>query len=175
MSIAAIIVAAGKGERAGTNRPKQFERVAGKAVVAHAWERLSRHPRIDRVIVVIGDGQEALLAEALSGAPYEYVIGGAERQDSVRRGLEVLAGADKVLIHDAARPFLPAAVIDRLIDALDAHSGAVPVLPVVDTLAARGIIAGYPLDDNRLLVTATEMTTDEDIKAFAGALTEVLA
>ena len=163
MSIAAIIVAAGKGERAGTNRPKQFERVAGKAVVAHAWERLSRHPRIDRVIVVIGDGQEALLAEALGGAPYEYVIGGAERQDSVRRGLEVLEGADKVLIHDAARPFLPAAVIDRLIDALDAHSGAVPVLPVVDTLAAKGDVLGDVTDRAALVHVQTPQAFRHDV------------
>lgn len=155
MSIAAIIVAAGKGERAGTDRPKQFERVAGKTVVAHAWERLTRHPRIDRVIIVIAEGQQDQLADALCGAPHEWVTGGAERQDSVLRGLEAVTECQKVLIHDAARPFLSNAVIDRLIDALDTRCGAVPVLPVVDTLAAKGEVLGDVTDRARLVHVQT--------------------
>lgn len=133
---AAIIVAAGTGSRSGLDSPKQFWPVAGRPMVAHSHAALSAHPAIDRVLVVIGPGQEAMLRDALGEVP--FVIGGAARRDSVRNGLEALAaegGVDRVLIHDAARPFLPAKVIDRLVAALETATGAIPALPVADTLA----------------------------------------
>ena len=138
---AALVVAAGSGSRAGggDGLPKQFRRFAGRPLLLHALDHL-RHPRIDRIQVVIGAGQEAAYAEAVGTLPLPApVLGGTTRQQSVRSGLSALSdsGAEWVLIHDAARPFLPAAVIDRLLDALDASPGAVPVLPVVDTLAWR--------------------------------------
>jgi 2-C-methyl-D-erythritol 4-phosphate cytidylyltransferase/2-C-methyl-D-erythritol 2,4-cyclodiphosphate synthase len=136
--IVALLVAAGRGSRTRGGVPKQYRRLAGKPLLAHAIDALA-HPRIDTVRVVTGAGQEALYEEAVGERPLPTpVIGGAERQDSVRRGLEAIAaegGAEAVLIHDAARAFLPAAVIDRLLDALEESEGAVPVLPVVDTLA----------------------------------------
>lgn len=134
--IVALIVAAGSGTRAGGVMPKQFVRVAGKPMIAHSHAALSAHPRIARVIVAIGEGQDTLLDDAVG--PVARLTGGAARRDSVRTGLEAIAadgGADMVLIHDAARPFLSADVIDRLIDALAESGGAVPVLPVADTLA----------------------------------------
>lgn len=141
----ALVVAAGAGSRAGGGVPKQFRRIAGKTLLAHAVDAL-RHPRIDEIRVAIGPGQEAAYAEALCGRPLPSpVIGGALRQQSVRNGLEAIAaagGAEFVLIHDAARPFLPAAVIDRLLDALAGRDGAVPSLPVVDTLASAGEALG---------------------------------
>jgi 2-C-methyl-D-erythritol 4-phosphate cytidylyltransferase/2-C-methyl-D-erythritol 2,4-cyclodiphosphate synthase len=137
----ALVVAAGSGSRAGGGDavPKQFRRLGGRPLLRHAVEHL-RHPGIDEVRVVIGAGQEEACRDALGGlAPPlpDPVLGGATRQQSVRNGLAALSdgGVARVLIHDAARPFLPAAVVDRLLAALDAHSGAVPVLPVVDTLA----------------------------------------
>ena len=139
---AAIIVAAGTGTRSGSDVPKQFARVASKPMIAHSHAALAAHPAIDRVIVVIGAAQEAALRGALGDV--EFVIGGATRRLSVLAGLEALAdptvGAlpDRVLIHDAARPFLSAAVIDRLLAALDATDGAYPALPVADTLATSG-------------------------------------
>jgi 2-C-methyl-D-erythritol 4-phosphate cytidylyltransferase / 2-C-methyl-D-erythritol 2,4-cyclodiphosphate synthase len=136
MSIVALIVAAGKGVRTGDEVPKQFAKLAGKALVAHAVDCFATHPQIDRIFVVIGAGQAELLAEALGKRVIAgTVIGGAERQDSVRAGLKAIGQARIVLIHDAARPLLPLSVIDRLIEALDGHDGAVPMLPVVDTLA----------------------------------------
>jgi 2-C-methyl-D-erythritol 4-phosphate cytidylyltransferase/2-C-methyl-D-erythritol 2,4-cyclodiphosphate synthase len=133
----ALVVAAGSGDRAGGGTPKQYRRIGGKALLAHAIDRLD-HPAIEAIQVVIGEGQEAAYREAIGGrALLSPVIGGATRRHSVRNGLEALAGAERVLIHDAARPFLPGAVIDRLLDALEAHEGAVPTLPVVDTLARR--------------------------------------
>jgi 2-C-methyl-D-erythritol 4-phosphate cytidylyltransferase/2-C-methyl-D-erythritol 2,4-cyclodiphosphate synthase len=142
----ALLVAAGSGSRAGGGIPKQYRTLAGKALIAHAVEGL-RHEAIDELLVAIGAGQEAPFADALAGAgPLPATVpGGAERQDSVRAGLEAIAaagGAERVLIHDAARPFLPQAVVDRLLAALDGAPGAVPVLPVVDTLAEAGAALG---------------------------------
>lgn len=139
MKIAALIVAAGKGERAGGGVPKQFREIGGISLVSHAVDAFRRHPQICEIWIVIGDSQRPQLEVALAGRPVSAVIpGGSERQHSVRAGIEAVAaagGCDIVLIHDAARPFLPIEVIDRLLDALDSHDGAVPALPVADTLA----------------------------------------
>ena len=128
----ALIVAAGQGSRMG-GPPKQYRLLGGRAVVAHSYQRLAGHPGIDQVLVVIGEGQEEMLAEALGEVP--FVIGAATRRESVLNGLEAIAGADRVLIHDAARPLIPRIVIDRLLAALDYKPGAVPALTVADTLA----------------------------------------
>ncbi|VXC96570.1 bifunctional 2-C-methyl-D-erythritol 4-phosphate cytidylyltransferase/2-C-methyl-D-erythritol 2,4-cyclodiphosphate synthase [Sphingomonas sp. AX6] len=134
----ALIVAAGHGARSGQALAKQFARVGGRPMIAHSHAALVAHPAIDRVVVVIGAGQQRLLEDALGDV--EWVEGGATRRDSVLQGLEYLAGGDavRVLIHDAARPFVPGTVVDRLAAALDSAEGAVPVLPVADTLA-RGL------------------------------------
>jgi 2-C-methyl-D-erythritol 4-phosphate cytidylyltransferase/2-C-methyl-D-erythritol 2,4-cyclodiphosphate synthase len=148
----ALIVAAGSGSRAGGEVPKQYRRLAGKPLLAHAIDHLA-HPRIDTIQVVIGEGQEAAYAEAIgTQALPAPVIGGATRRESVTRGLAALGDAEIVLIHDAARPFLPGAVIDRLLDALAGHDGAVPALPVVDTLTTR---AGDSVDRDGLLRVQT--------------------
>ena len=135
----ALIVAAGRGVRSGQECPKQFARVGGRTMIAHSHGALSVHPAIDRVVVVIGAGQQDLLRAAVGDV--EWVEGGATRRESVARGLAYLMGGDveRVLIHDAARPFVPVAVVDRLVAALADAAGAVPALPVSDTLA-RGAI-----------------------------------
>ena len=135
--IAAIIVAAGSGTRAGTDIPKQYCPVAGKPMVWHSVQALAAHLSVGSVVVVIGRGQQAMAAQSLADFPAViFVEGGATRRDSVRAGLNALHGkCDLVLIHDAARPFLPAKVIDDLIEALGGSSGAVPALPVVDSLS----------------------------------------
>ncbi|MCP3729070.1 bifunctional 2-C-methyl-D-erythritol 4-phosphate cytidylyltransferase/2-C-methyl-D-erythritol 2,4-cyclodiphosphate synthase [Sphingomonas sp. MG17] len=136
MTTAALVVAAGKGVRAGGEVPKQFASLVGKPMLAHSVGAFAAHPAVGDILVVIGEGQEADARSAL-GKTVNFVTGGAERRDSVRAGLEVLAaqGVTRVLIHDAARPFLPPRVIDALLAALDQAPGAVPVLPVADTLA----------------------------------------
>lgn len=136
----ALIVAAGTGERSGRGVPKQYALLAGKALLRHAAERLLANPAIDDVRVVIGDGQHALFEAATLGLDVgEPIIGAATRQHSVRNGLAVFDLRDdeprRVLIHDAARPFCPPAVIDRLLAALDTAHGAVPVLAIPDTVA----------------------------------------
>lgn len=151
MKIAAIIVAAGKGERAGTSLPKQFMPLGGGTVLFHSAKALTSHRRIDRTVVVVAEGQHDLAMEALAGTPVDAIItGGAERQDSVAAGLDAIGDADAVLIHDAARPILPAEVIDRLIDALDQSDGAIPALPVADTLARADGTLGDVIDRNGL-------------------------
>jgi len=133
----ALVVAAGSGSRAGGGLPKQYRQLAGKSVLAHAIDHLA-HPGIDAVQVVIGEGQDEAYRQAIGErALPSPLTGGASRRESVRIGLAAIEGAERVLIHDAARPFLPASVIDRLLSALDTHDGAVPALPVVDTLARR--------------------------------------
>ncbi|MEA3542442.1 MAG: bifunctional 2-C-methyl-D-erythritol 4-phosphate cytidylyltransferase/2-C-methyl-D-erythritol 2,4-cyclodiphosphate synthase [Pseudomonadota bacterium] len=132
----ALIVAAGQGSRAGGDVPKQYRTIAGKAVLAHAHEAIAVHDAIDAVFVVVADGQQHV-ARALLGDEVQVVAGADSRRGSVRAGLEAIdaaGGADIVLIHDAARPFLPAAVVDRLLEALTESEGAIPTLPVADTL-----------------------------------------
>lgn len=131
---AALIVAAGQGTRAQTSVPKQFSPVGGKPMVAHSLEALRRHPGISEVVVAVGAEQQDAARAAL-GDDVRLIVGGAERKDSVLAGLEALRDASRVLVHDAARPFLAAPVIDRLLGALASDPGAVPVIPVADTLA----------------------------------------
>lgn len=146
MSVTALIVAAGKGERLGGGIPKQFRHIGGKPVLRWAVEPFLKHPAIRTVGVVIAPGQETAAREALRHLPIdEFISGGAERADSVQAGLASVQ-SDAVLIHDAARPFCPQAVIDRLIASLEFFDGAAPVLPVGDTLARIGDGIGEPVD-----------------------------
>ncbi|MEN0652235.1 MULTISPECIES: bifunctional 2-C-methyl-D-erythritol 4-phosphate cytidylyltransferase/2-C-methyl-D-erythritol 2,4-cyclodiphosphate synthase [Hyphobacterium] len=132
---AAIIVAAGRGERAGGGIPKQYRMLGGVAVLRRTAEVLDRHPGVDSLVVVINPDDARLAHEALGDIEAVLVPGGATRTASVRAGLAALPGnAELVLIHDAARPFVSAALIDRVIDALARCESALPVLPVSDAL-----------------------------------------
>ena len=133
---AAVIVAAGQGLRAGQPVPKQFARWRGKPLVRHAVEALIAAGAGD-VVVAIPAGAETVAQEALEGiSGIRLATGGASRQESVLRALEALSGPAPgiVLIHDAARARCPADVVDRLLAALELFPGAVPVLPVVDSI-----------------------------------------
>ncbi|WP_298194657.1 bifunctional 2-C-methyl-D-erythritol 4-phosphate cytidylyltransferase/2-C-methyl-D-erythritol 2,4-cyclodiphosphate synthase [Novosphingobium sp.] len=135
-SVAAVVVAAGQGLRAGGTVPKQFAPWRGKPLVRHSVEALAS-AGIAPIVVVIPAAWEETAAEALVGlADVRLVHGAASRQGSVRAGLEALEAAAPahVLIHDAARPDLPAAVIAALVAALEGQPGAIPVLPVVDSV-----------------------------------------
>lgn len=135
----ALIVAAGKGLRAGGDVPKQYALHQGKPLLRHSVEAFAAWQRECAILVVIGKGQQALAEAALDGLGHVlFVTGGTERSDSVRAGLLAIAaqgGSERVFIHDAARPHLSSVVLDRLDQALDAQAGAVPVLPVIDSLA----------------------------------------
>lgn len=146
---AAIIVAAGKGLRVGGDIPKQFRDFRGQPVLRHSAEALLAAGASPLVVVTGADGADAANAALAGLGPYRLVQGGATRQESVHNGLEALAqdapAPAHVLIHDAARPDLPREVIARLLAALADHPGAIPVLPVVDSLAlddGAGVMAG---------------------------------
>ena len=138
--LAILIVAAGKGERAGTELPKQYERLAGQPMLRRTVQAFAHQKCAVRV--VIGRGQEELAAAALRGLDLpDPVLGGATRQESVRLGLEALAkdAPDFVLIHDAARPLISAKVIGDVVKALESGAdGALPMVAAADTLRRLG-------------------------------------
>ncbi|MSP67992.1 MAG: bifunctional 2-C-methyl-D-erythritol 4-phosphate cytidylyltransferase/2-C-methyl-D-erythritol 2,4-cyclodiphosphate synthase [Alphaproteobacteria bacterium] len=145
----ALIVAAGRGERFGGEVPKLYRPLAGRPLLAWSAERLGRHPGIDGARVVIRAEDADLYARATAGLPLlAPVTGGATRQDSARLGLESLVplAPERVLIHDAARPFPSVPLIDRLIAALAEGPAAIASVPVTDTLKRGG-------DDGRIAAT----------------------
>ena len=138
----ALIVAAGQGSRAGGSVPKQYQKIAGKPLICHAIDSFLSHPAISEVVVVIAPGQEDLYCAAIGDRQLRQPVpGGETRRQSVMAGLAAI-DSDQVLIHDAARPFVPAGVIDALIASLDHAPGAVPVLPMTDSVALRDRVAG---------------------------------
>ena len=167
----ALIVAAGSGARMGGELPKQYRMLAGIPVLRRAVMAFADHPRIDRVRVVVAESWTEDCYKAVGGGlgDVEPIVGGASRGESVRNGLQAIDG-DQVLIHDAARPFCPQAVIDRLLDALVTQPAAVPVLPVSDTLARWSGLLGEPIDrDGAVRVQTPQAFRLADIKAAYGA------
>lgn len=133
---AAVVVAAGQGLRAGGTVPKQFALWRGKPLLRHSVEALA-DAGIAPIVIVIPAAWAETAAAAVAGlSGITFVPGGATRQESVRAGLAALVEADPahVLIHDAARPDLPEGVIAALLAALEHVPGAIPVLPVVDSV-----------------------------------------
>ena len=133
MTTAAIIVAAGRGTRAGGTVPKQWQQIAGRTVVEHTLDLFEAHPRVDEIVLVVAF-EDLGWVEALSLEDRATIaLGASTRSGSVLGGLAE-TDATRVLIHDAARCFCPPAVIDRVLDALDAGQGAAPALAVTDAL-----------------------------------------
>jgi 2-C-methyl-D-erythritol 4-phosphate cytidylyltransferase/2-C-methyl-D-erythritol 2,4-cyclodiphosphate synthase len=142
--VAALIVAAGRGLRAGAAAPKQYRRLGGAPVLCRTLKPFLTESRIGTVLVVIGAGDRPRYDEAIGQLPESAqarlappVEGGETRQDSVRAGLEALAAGGftgSVLVHDAARPFVSAALIERVLAASAEHVAAIPALAVTDTV-----------------------------------------
>jgi 2-C-methyl-D-erythritol 4-phosphate cytidylyltransferase / 2-C-methyl-D-erythritol 2,4-cyclodiphosphate synthase len=170
----AIIVAAGGGSRVGGIIPKQYQCVNGKPMLAHSYEIFAAHKDIDQIYVVIGAGQQNLAIDALSGLkPPKLILGGAMRRDSVRHALDEIAatgGANYVLIHDAARPFLTHKIVDELLAALVHHVGAVPALAVVDSLARGSTVMEATVERDNLwrIQTPQAFHFDAILAAHAG-------
>lgn len=141
--ISALIVAAGRGTRAGGGLAKQYREIGGIAMLKRAVAPFSTHPDIDEVIAVIPAGDTAKAGEIIGDARIRLVEGGATRALSVRAGLAVVTG-QHVLIHDGARPFVSRRIIDDVIAALDTADAAAPALPVADALWSgdAGMVAG---------------------------------
>jgi 2-C-methyl-D-erythritol 4-phosphate cytidylyltransferase len=140
VSVWAVLVAAGRGERLGEDRPKAFVRLGSLPLLAEPLRRLDESELVDAVVVVAPPEWEEpaiLLAEEIGASKVSAcVTGGETRADSVRAGVaEVPEDAAVILVHDAARPLLPAGVLERVVNALaQGFDGAVPALPVSDTV-----------------------------------------
>ncbi|MCX8997762.1 bifunctional 2-C-methyl-D-erythritol 4-phosphate cytidylyltransferase/2-C-methyl-D-erythritol 2,4-cyclodiphosphate synthase [Rhizobiaceae bacterium BDR2-2] len=152
LKIGVVIVAAGRGERAGSSvdGPKQYRRIGGKPVITHTLDRFKAWPHAEEIVCVIHADDDPLFEAALAAtgeqAGVRTVIGGATRQQSVLNGLRALAGtgATHVMIHDAVRPFLDTALLDRIRATLETGAAAaLPVVPVSDTLkrGADGLVS----------------------------------
>ena len=156
--IAVLIVAAGKGERAGLGLPKQYERLAGQPLLRRTVDAFQASSLKCHIQVVIGAGQQELAAGALAGLDIPPpVLGGATRQESVRLGLEALStlAPDYVLIHDAARPLISRAVIAAVVGALEAGAdGALPMVAASDTLRRKGVDGSWTLVSREALYRA---------------------
>lgn len=171
----AIIVAAGSGSRAGGDLAKQYRDYHGQPLLIHSAASLLSHHGLQKLVVVIGAGQESLAQQAL---PHDdrivLVLGGVSRMASVANGLQALehvAPDDRVLVHDAARPGLSHDVIDRLLAGLNDHVAAVPVLPMVDSMAkCAGAVLGDAVDRSDFVRVQTPQAFHYGVLAKAHTL-----
>src|SRR5260221_6790379 len=165
---AAILVAAGRGLRAGSGGPKQYRSIGGQTVIFGAMQPFCRHPEIFAVQPVLNPDDTTIFNDAVTELRHEPpAIGGATRQASVHAGLEALASQkpDVVLIHDAARPFVSAALISRAIKAASRTGAAIPAIPVSDTVKlidANGNVEATP-ERARLRVAQTPQAFRFDV------------
>ncbi|WGD48637.1 bifunctional 2-C-methyl-D-erythritol 4-phosphate cytidylyltransferase/2-C-methyl-D-erythritol 2,4-cyclodiphosphate synthase [Bradyrhizobium sp. CB1650] len=163
-----VLVAAGRGLRAGAGGPKQYRTIGGQPVIFRAMEAFSRHADVFAVQPVVNPDDSAMFMAAVAGLRHEPPAnGGATRQASVLAGLEALAKhkPDIVLIHDAARPFVSQALISRAIDAASRTGAAIPAIPVTDTIKLTGDggdIEGTP-DRARLRIAQTPQSFRFDV------------
>ncbi|HEY8612524.1 MAG TPA: 2-C-methyl-D-erythritol 4-phosphate cytidylyltransferase [Roseomonas sp.] len=137
MRVAALLMAAGRGERLGAAEAKQFLPLLGRPVLRHAAEALLRDGLVEAIQPVCAEAERGRVDLLLAGLPVlPAVAGGATRQASVHAGLEALAGQPPgvVLVHDAARPVVPPGTVAAVLEALEAAEGAIPAQPVADTL-----------------------------------------
>lgn len=167
MTTIALLMAAGTGTRMGGATAKQLVPLAGRPLLAWPFDALTAHPAIDRVIIVASEEVREAIVAALPHAA--IVTGGATRQASVAAGFAAASGATRILVQDAARPFLPAAVIDRVLAALDTHDAATPVLPVADTLVRGEAMLGEVVDRTGLHRVQTPQGFRADALARAHA------
>ena len=159
MKIAQILVAAGKGARFGGDTPKQYQKFGGKAVLLHTLDAARNADLFDEIIIVIAPGDEVIhnMIGDYDPAP-RLAKGGQTRTDSVKAGLAALKDAppDYVFIHDAARPFVSAALLTSLLEALGDSDAAVPVIPVVDAVKSfKGGVIGADLDRQEMRAVQT--------------------
>ena len=133
---AAVIVAAGRGARAGGDVPKQYARIGGEPVLRRTVDVFAAHPAVSTVVTVIHPDDEALARQAAGPALVHFVTGGASRQESVYNGLKFLDDLDPefVLVHDAARPFVTADIVSRCLDSARRHGAAAAGVPMADTV-----------------------------------------
>jgi len=180
MSVWAVLVAAGRGERLGEDRPKAFARLGDLPLLAESLRRLDESGWVDEIVVVAPPEWEEpaiLLAEELGASKVSAcVVGGETRTGSVRAGVaEVPESVDVIVVHDAARPLLPEDVLERVIGALgDGYDGAVPGLPVADTVkrAPGGVVAETLARDDLVTVQTPQAFVAPVLRAALTALSD---
>ena len=175
--ITAIIVAAGAGSRLGEpeGMPKALRTLGDRPMYLHALQTFDAHARVDARVLVYPAIWEAQILEDLEGkvrGPLELVAGGATRQESVAAGLSAASDAEFVVVHDAARPFVTATLIDRVLDACLSAGAAICAIPVTDTLkrVSSGFVSGT-LERAELVHVQTPQAFSADLlrRAHAGA------
>lgn len=178
MSVAAVIVAGGSGFRAGGELPKQYQSIGGRPVIWWSCKAFAEHPGISLVQTVIGAGHEDLFMAATAGLNIALpVVGGSSRQDSCRNGIAACVKHEKVLIHDAARPFVSAVLISHIIAELDRSEGVIPGIPVADTMKfAPGGLIEHTVNRHNLwsVQTPQGFHTQEILAAHLRAQTQKL-
>ncbi|MEI7729453.1 MAG: 2-C-methyl-D-erythritol 4-phosphate cytidylyltransferase [Verrucomicrobiota bacterium] len=154
---AAVIVAAGKGTRMGPDRDKIFLELAGRPVIAHTWNRFDSAPCIDTIVLAVREGMQSAFQEIAAQygfrKPYQIIVGGKERQDSVWNGIAALpAGTDLVAIHDGARPCVTHALIAATLQAARETGAAVAGQKITDTIKETedGSVIARTVDRSRL-------------------------
>jgi 2-C-methyl-D-erythritol 4-phosphate cytidylyltransferase len=177
VSVWAVLAAAGRGERLGSDRPKAFARLGGRPLLAESLERLDGSDWVDRIVIAAPPDWEEpsiLVAEEIAATKVSSAVtGGASRSESVRRALaEVPDEAAVVLVHDAARPLLVEEVVERVLAPLsEGWDGAVPVLPVADTVKrveGDRVVETLPRDDIVAVQTPQAFLADVLRQALAG-------
>ena len=176
--ITAIIPAAGRGQRMGADRPKQYLPLGGRPILRHVLSRLEASPLVtDIVLVVRREDMDYCRRHLSAGKVAAIVPGGAERSESVYRGLQETR-ADMVLVHDAVRPFISEALLERVVTATREHGAALPALPVVETIkeVVDGQVVSTPRRE-RLWQAQTPQGFDRELllRAYHAAGTDAVA
>ena len=174
MRVTAILAAGGSGRRLGAAVPKQLLRIGGRTILARSVEAFASHPRVAEVIVALPAGQAA---DPAWGPAVRAVAGGERRQDSVANAFDAVSpAADVVLVHDAARPFVSAAAIDRAIEAAARHGAAIVAVPVHDTVkratrdAAGAPVVAATIPRDEVFLAQTPQAFRREVLAEAVAL-----
>ena len=180
-TVAAVVLAAGRGARFGGTGNKIFAQVAGRAILAHALLAFAREEEVQEIVLVFRPGEEGPVREAAAAVPrpVRLVAGGERRQDSALAGVAE-ARSEIVLVHDAARPFPSSSLIRRVIEAARAHGAAAAAIPVADTLRyaqAEGSLLPGRVDRHRLFAMQTPQGFRRDLlldalKAAPGEVTD---
>jgi 2-C-methyl-D-erythritol 4-phosphate cytidylyltransferase len=179
LSVWAVLAAAGRGERLGSDRPKAFARLGGRPLLAESLERLESSDWIDQIVIAAPPDWEEpsiLVAEEIAATKVSSAVtGGTSRSESVRLALEdVPEEAAVVIVHDAARPLLPENVIERVLAPLsEGWDGAVPALPIADTVKrveAERVVETLPRGELVAVQTPQAFLPDVLRRALAGDL-----
>jgi 2-C-methyl-D-erythritol 4-phosphate cytidylyltransferase len=169
--VVAIVVAAGSGVRFGGEVPKAVRPLAGRPLVSWSVAALAAGG-VTEVVVVVGDGLQDVFAEALADAPipWRLVVGGVTRQESVARGIAALPEGEVVLVHDAARPLVPAEVVRGVVEAVRSGAPAViPVVPMSDTIRQVGDAGSVVVDRSGLRAVQTPQGFAREVLVSAHA------